>query len=83
MAGFREENLLTVYVTSHRAGLSQVARSVAVGTKLKDLFISVEGGSASPSNYSITVNGSSDLRAGHILNDGDRVAFSPTNVKGA
>ncbi len=82
MTGFAVEKI-TVTVTSHAKGYS--ARSIEVnnGIKIKDLFVQLEGCAANPANFSITVNGRSNVPSGYQLSAGDRVSFSPVNVKGA
>ncbi len=82
MTGFASETI-TVNVTSHTRGVNAQPVSIENGTKLKDFFAAQEGCNALAKNYSILVNGRSNQPAGYVLQAGDRISFSPTNVKGA
>jgi sulfur carrier protein ThiS len=78
MTGFSDGNQVRFHLTiSSGEGVSEMV-TVNSGTTVLDVFNSRVGGN--PKSYVIRVNGSRDPLSTYVLQEGDRLSFTPEKI---
>ncbi|MGA1753170.1 MAG: hypothetical protein ACO395_07415 [Pontimonas sp.] len=78
MTGFSDPKITIFLTISSGEGFSDSV-TLDAGTTIQDVFDRYVGGN--PKAYHISINGMKDNPSNTVLNDGDRVRFTPDKIK--